>query len=752
MATNMRVPAFSQPWRPLVGGAAAIALVLGSAAAWAQSSTGDSGNQPAFELPAGVTLPAGALPAAGDGSGPVVDETELRFIAAVEAVGELAEIPAGIAFRLAPGWKTYWRSPGDAGYPVSVDWSGSENLAAADLAWPAPHRFTLFGLDTFGYADEVILPVALRPESPGQPIHAVAQVSYLICKEVCIPGEARLTLDLPAGPAEPSADLQAIDRFASQVPDDGSGHGLTLDQVTAAGGADDPRLEITARSDFPFQAPDVIVEGPAGLYFAAPEVRLAEAGHVAYFRLPVTADAAAPRLGEARLTLTLVDAGQAGGARGLERTLTPAAPATSGVGGLLPVLGLALLGGLILNLMPCVLPVLSLKLLGLVGHGGGRSRAVRAAFLASAAGVIFAFLLLAAALAAVKAAGVAVGWGIQFQQPWFLAFMLLLLTLFACNLWGWFEIRLPGWLGAVAARGSGAGAAHQSLAGHFATGAFATLLATPCSAPFLGTAVGFALAGTTGELLAVFLALGLGLALPYLLVAAVPGIATVLPRPGAWMVTLRQVLGIALAATAFWLLAVLAAQLGTFAAVLAGLLLAAIAGALWLRRRLSPRLDGPAATAVAVSALAMLLLVGAPPEGTPPPVLRAPAWEAFDEAAITRAVAEGKTVFVDVTADWCITCQVNKKLVLEDGEVAQRLRGDDILAMQADWTRPDDGIARYLASFGRYGIPFNAVYGPGAPQGVALPELLSTDAVLDALARVAGPPSGAAQTVSSTAE
>jgi suppressor for copper-sensitivity B len=725
----------------------------GGPGALAQSSAAESGS---IELPGGITLPAGALASPGDR---IADDTELRLVAGVGAVGDLGEIPAGLAMRLAPGWKTYWRSPGDAGYPVSVDWSGSQNLASADFAWPAPHRFTLFGLDTFGYADEVVFPISLEPERAGEPVRVVAQVSYLVCKEVCIPGEARLSLDLPAGPALPTADLQAIDRFASQVPDDGSSHGLALERVVATDG-DAPLLEVTVRSDFPFQAPDVIVEGPPGLHFAAPEVRLAEGGRLATMTLRVTAEPEAPPLTETRLTLTVVDAapsdgtgaGGAGGYRGLEQTLTPAAAPRLAVGGLLSVLGLALLGGLILNLMPCVLPVLSLKLLGVVGHGGGEVRAVRASFLASAAGVIFAFLVLAAALAAVKAAGVAVGWGIQFQQPWFLAVMLLLLTLFACNLWGWFEISLPGWLGRLAARGSGAGRAQQSLAGHFATGAFATLLATPCSAPFLGTAVGFALAGTTADLFAVFLALGLGLALPYLLVAALPGIATMLPRPGAWMATLRRILGVALAVTALWLLSVLAAQLGGFAAVLAGLLLVAIAGALWLRRRLTPRLDGPATTAVVVSALAMLLLVGAPPQGAPNPVLRAPAWEAFDEAAIGRLVAEGKVVFVDVTADWCITCQVNKKLVLEDGEVAMRLRGDGIVAMQADWTRPDDGIARYLASFGRYGIPFNAVYGPGAPQGLALPELLSRDAVLDALSRVAGPDGGNAQVLSSSGQ
>lgn len=723
---------------------AAVAGFGGAHAALAQSSTPSTSADTPIELPAGVSLPAGSVASPGQ----VADETRLRLVAAVNAAGDLAAIPAGLEFRMAPGWKTYWRSPGDAGYPVTVDWAGSTNLAAAELAWPAPHRFSLFGLDTFGYADEVVLPVTLKPERPGDPVQVRAKVSYLVCKEVCIPGEAALALDLPAGPAQPSADLQTIDRFAAQVPDDGSAHGLTLESVAVGGSAERPTLEVTARADFPFQEPDVLVEGPRDFYFAAPQVRLSDGGRRAVLSLPVTAEPDAPPLAETRITLTLVDASPGGGRRGLEATLTPSPPTGSAAGGLIAVLGIALLGGLILNLMPCVLPVLSLKLLGVVGHGGGEARAVRASFLASAAGIVFAFLVLAGGLAAVKAAGIAVGWGIQFQQPLFLAAMLLLLTLFACNLWGWFEIRLPFWLGDVAARGSGAGHGHQGLAGHFATGAFATLLATPCSAPFLGTAVGFALAGSMGDLFAVFAALGVGLALPYLLVAAVPGVATVLPRPGRWMATLRGILGLALAATAVWLLTVLAAQVGMWAAILAGLLLAAIGAALWLRRR-PGRLERPALVAAVVAGLALILLVGAPPEMV---TVRAPqdrAWAAFDEAAIAGLVGEGRTVFVDVTADWCITCQVNKKLVLDDPGIAARLGESGIVAMQADWTRPDEAIARYLASFGRYGIPFNAVYGPGAPQGVVLPELLTKDAVLAALDRAAG---AGANMVSSTSD
>ncbi|MEX2008684.1 MAG: protein-disulfide reductase DsbD domain-containing protein, partial [Dongiaceae bacterium] len=429
-------------------------------------------------------------------------------------------------------------------FPVTVDWSGSRNLAAAEMSWPAPHRFSLFGLDTFGYADEVVFPIALRPERPGEPVALTARVDYLVCQDICIPYETTLGLDLPAGPATPSEYLQLIDRFAARVPGAGTAQGLGLERVSVVDG-EPARLEVVARSTSPFADPDLFVEGPPGLYFAAPKVTSGEGGRVARLSVAVTAESDAPPLVGSLLSLTLIDEAP-GGVRGLERAVTPqAGPAAAALSS---VLLLALLGGLILNLMPCVLPVLSLKLLGVVGHGGGPGRAVRVSFLASAAGVLFSFLVLAGALAGLKAAGVTIGWGIQFQQPLFLIAMTLLLTLFACNLWGWFEVPVPGWLGdlALLAPPAGDGPRH-GLAGHFMTGALATLLATPCSAPFVGTAVGFALARGSGEIFAVFAALGLGLALPYLVVAAVPSLATWLPRPGRWMATLRRVLGLALA-------------------------------------------------------------------------------------------------------------------------------------------------------------------------------------------------------------
>jgi suppressor for copper-sensitivity B len=362
---------------------------------------------------------------------------------------------------------------------------------------------------------------------------------------------------------------------------------------------------------------------------------------------------------------------------------------------------------------------------------------VRAGFLASSAGIVASFLALAGALITMKGAGIAVGWGIQFQQPVFLVAMTALVALFAANLWGLFEVPMPAAFG----QGALAMANTRGLAGHFLTGAFATLLATPCSAPFLGTAVGFALAAGPVEILAIFAALGVGLALPYLAVAAWPALALALPRPGPWMVWLRRALGLALAATAIWLITVLAAQQDVLTVhLVAGLIVVALA-ALGLRRAVGIQGGALIATAAILAALAVPLWLDRPAPATlrPAPAKGAIAWIDFDRAAIAGHVAAGRTVLVDVTADWCLTCQVNKQLVLERGEIARRIGGAGIVAMRADWTRPSLLIADYLVSFGRYGIPFNAVYGPGAPDGAALPELLTADAVLAAFDRASKP-------------
>ncbi|NNG05408.1 MAG: copper resistance protein, partial [Inquilinus sp.] len=704
--------------RPRPGGR--IVALLAAVVAFAPASVAEAatGRWSSIELEAGIFVDA-------------------RLVAATQATGDLETVLAGVQVRLPEGWKTYWRSPGEAGLPPAVDWAASGNVGSVRFDWPAPHRFTLFGIDTFGYADEILFPLAVAPERPGEAVSLAGRLDLLVCSDICVPASFDLALDLPNGPAGMDARAaNLINRFAAQVPDDGMAAGLSIDSVGATGGAEALTVQIAARE--PFAAPDLFVEAAAGFSFAAPEFDLADGGRSLIARVALLqAPADGAPLPGLPVTVTVVDGARALEWHGVVTDPGSVGAAAGGSLGLAAILGLALLGGLILNLMPCVLPVLSLKLLSVLGHGGGAQHEVRRGFLASAAGILASFLVLAGAAIAVKAAGGAVGWGIQFQQPLFLIGMVVILTLFAANLLGWFEIVLPSAVGDAALKTSGG----HGLGGHFATGAFAALLATPCSAPFLGTAVGFALSRGTVEILAVFAALGLGLALPYLAVAAMPGLATSLPRPGAWMVTLKRLLSLALAATAVWLLWVLTAQTGAAGAVAVGGLMVAMAAALWGRRRLSagwrPVAAG-VAIVLAIGAFAAPLPWADERRAGETATAELADWAPFDRAAIDRLVADGYVVFVDVTADWCITCQANKQLVLNRGAVAERLAGDDLVAMRADWTLPDDAIATYLADHGRYGIPFYAVYGPAAPDGVMLPELLTAETVLAAVGRAGG--------------
>ena len=399
------------------------------------------------------------------------------------------------------------------------------------------------------------------------------------------------------------------------------------------------------------------------------------------------------------------------------------------------MIAFGLLGGLILNIMPCVLPVLSLKIFSLSKSAGeGRAEVVTGA-LATSTGIVVSFWALAILAIGLRAGGTAVGWGTQFQEPIFVAGLAVIVMIFCLNLWGVFEFNLPGWLSSV----GGAGPV-EGLTGHFTTGLFTTLMATPCTAPFLGTAVGFALAQDAAGVLVVFTAIGVGMASPYLLLALAPGAARVLPKPGQWMVQLKVVLGFLLVAAAVWLLYVLGSQVGAETIAFIQLAMLGIALFLWAGAQAKTsgiknimRL-GAIGSMVAVLAVANAGRSEMGSQSMTSDESGLISWRVFDQQEALTLAADGNSVFVDVTAEWCFTCKVNKALVLDSDAVGEAFRDLEVIAMRADWTNPDARIARFLAEFGRSGIPFYVLYRPDGSTHI-FSEILSAREVIDALTR-----------------
>lgn len=652
----------------------------------------------------------------------------VQLVTAQDGVGpQSATLSGALVVDLEPGWKTYWRSPGEVGLPPQLTWQGSKNIANVQMFWPAPKRFTAFGIENFGYQTRVVFPLLVELEEPGSEVELKARIELLVCSEVCVPEIVELGLALPAKVGQDETAGRLIFDALSTVPREGRPD--WINSVSAFVDPERTELIVEATSSTGFEHPDLFPEFGDGTGLGKPDIRLSNGDRKLWARFPihsVNAETWNP------VTLTVIDrAKQAFTLSPDLLTSPPRAPfeligETTTAATLLWFAAFAVLGGLILNVMPCVLPVLSIKFSSALKSVGKSDNEIRAGFLATAGGVMAFMWLLALVLFVLKSAGAQIGWGIQFQNPAFLAVMMTVLLAFAGNLLGAFEITLPT---SLQTRMSIVGG--TSRAGDFATGFFAAMMATPCSAPFLGTAVGFALAGRGIDIFVIFTALGVGLALPYLLVAARPSLAAALPRSGRWMLWVKWAMGLLLLGTVLWLawvmvgVASLTAAIGT---IVAGL---AIVGVLASGARYPGR-SATAALALVVATAAGTSYFTTPTARVTLPETKLP-WVAFDRGAIARLVSRGNTVFVDVTADWCVTCKANKSLVLERERVAAALTTRDVVLMQADWTQPSDTIARYLKAHGRFGIPFNVVYGPGAPEGIILPEILRPELVLDAL-------------------
>ena len=646
----------------------------------------------------------------------------VRLITASDTTGG-DTLLAGLEFRYEPGWHGYWRTPGDAGIAPQFNWTASKNLAGEQVAWPAPTRLEVEGLQNSIYSGDFVLPVILHLANSHAKTKVAVVVDYAACAQICVPEHARLDLSIEPGDAARSTEADVIAEASAKIPGRPELSGVQPSGIFFENNGSHRSLVLYLRSkSIPFENPDLFVEGAGAGLPPAPKVEFEDDRRMARLSALLPDNLVLP----AALTLTFVD-----GDRSFEFQVPPnAAQFSSRDKSELPfILGIALIGGLFLNLMPCVLPVLSIKLFGLASQAGRESLVIRRCAAATAFGIVASFMVLAICLAGLKLAGAAVGWGIQFQQPWFLAGMTTVTFLFAASFFEWLTIPLlpPMWpFRPVRTRRPETAA--------FLSGIFSTLLATPCSAPFVGTAAGFALALGPIEIVAVFLCLGIGMAVPFLALAARPELSAWLPRPGAWMEWLRRGLGILLLVTGLWLLSVLWSLSGLATALAVGTTAGSMLSLLALAAR-RPSSDRPlwlAVTTVALGCAAVLVAINPP---LPPPQKQTDVehWQPFDPSAIQPLVASGKIILVDVTASWCLTCKVNELTSFSSPAVEEALAGAQVVRMRADWTRPDPLIEAYLRSFGRVGIPFDAVFGPQQPTGLPLPEILTPSIILKAL-------------------
>jgi thiol:disulfide interchange protein DsbD len=649
--------------------------------------------------------------------------------------------PFTVALRLEhqPHWHTYWINAG-TGYPTSLKWALPDGFKAGPIQWPVPHvlRDHQGNIVGNGYEGETFLPVEITPPAtlkPGDTVTLRAQAGWLMCQDVCMPGKAEVSVTLPVSAAPPQPSEWATKIAAQPMPQPSSGWNMV---ATREG--KNIRLDLirTDLAPHDLNAPHFFADDGFIQYDQPQTVRHVDKGYEFVLPISESADAATARLTgvlatEKPLAGLTIDVPIAATAA----TESSRSPITSNKfqvtsskdssASLPATLAFAFIGGLILNLMPCVFPVLGIKILGFVNQAGHDRGKVAAHGLVFTAGVLLSFWTLAAILAVLRAGGDQLGWGFQLQSPAFVFGLAAVMLIFALNLSGVFEFGL-------AATGIGAGLQTKSgYAGSFFTGVLATVVATPCSAPFLAPALGAALALSAVQAFAVFTAIAIGLSAPYLLLSIFPGAVKMLPRPGAWMETFKQFMAFPLYATVGYLVWVLAGQVSesSLLTILFALVVIAMGGWAYGRWR-APGASAGRARFGLVAGLT-LLGIGAWLGWPRPPMPTDIAWEPWSAERVAQLQADNRIIYVDFTARWCATCQANKKLVFHDATVLKTFHDEKIATLRGDWTHADPLITAELAKYHRSAVPFNLVYLPGKSAPEILPELLTPGTVLKAI-------------------
>jgi thiol:disulfide interchange protein/DsbC/DsbD-like thiol-disulfide interchange protein len=661
-----------------------------------------------------------------------------ELIADTNAVVPGKAFNAGLLLRMAPGWHTYWKFSGDAGLPSEIKWKLPPGWKVGEIQWPIPLKTNDPGdIQTYGYQDEVLLMQEIIPPAKieNSPLKLAAGASWLVCERICIPGSASLQLGLPISTTSRPANTELFARYRRLLPQNWPAADVAGSKWSRAGS--ELRLSVISATLAKYPVVDFFPLPEGNIVVGHPKIE-SRTGNEITFAIPI--ESAPNNLLSLKGLIVFAQ-----GANGNDRTAwsvaesTAASPAKSvPARGILTFLFFGFLGGLILNLMPCVLPVISLKIFGFIQQAGQSREKIWRNGLAFSAGIFAWFVGLALLLIVLKAAGREVTWGgFQFTNPYFVLVLSVIVLVFALNLFGVFEISLPQ----TATRGVLNWTGGEGEAGSFFQGVFATVLATPCTAPFLGTALGFAFTQSPPIILSMFVAIAAGMSAPYLLLCVKPAWLRFLPKPGPWMVHVKQFMGFLLLATLLFLLYVLGAQRGSDALIWASCFLLIISIACWMKGAFI--VPGASLTARWISLVLILVLIigsGAYFIGVKFRSSRLSAssqltrgWEAFTPERLRGELEQGRSVFVDFTAAWCLTCKFNEASVLESAAVREAFQRRGIVKLKADWTNGDPVITKLLQQFGRPGVPLYVLYPSKSAEPIVFPELLTKSIILDKL-------------------
>lgn len=647
---------------------------------------------------------------------------------------------AGLYIKMEPGWHIYWKNPGSTGFPPSIEWELPEGITVSEIHWPTPIKKEKDNFITFGYEGEILLPIQITASDTlnlSEPITLKGTAEWLVCKDACIPGHQELELSLPVQNTNPEFNPKWHPSFEialNQLPQEPSNwkinaylskeqYGLLLEPESETQLSPNSIQFFSYNNDIKIDVPQKLEKTDTGYFLILP---LEETVPEHLQGILINKEDWSELSQNKALSIDIT---------GHKDEVVKIKTQTVS---LVKAMIFAFIGGLILNLMPCVFPILGLKVLSFMKHAAEGIWKARMHGIIFTMGVLASFLALASLLLILRAGGELIGWGFQLQSPYFITFLCFLLIVIALNFLGVFEI-------GTSLIGVGSGTNHQGYLGTFSSGILATVLATPCTAPFMGTALGFALTQPAYYSLCIFVAVALGMSMPYLVLSFLPALIKYLPRPGSWMETFKQAMAFPLLATVLWLLWVFGKQtdLDSVIKFLFGLLLASTAA--WIYGRFATFNASTHRRRIAwlLSSLCLLAAISLgyfaaktpQPQGTDQSSMLA--WEDYSPENLQKLRAEGKAIYIDFTAAWCLTCQAIKKSVFSSPQVIESLKNKNVILLHADWTKHDPNITKALQSYGRSGVPTNVIYPPKANSApILLPELLTPSIVLNALEKI----------------